>query len=81
MASDNDRFASYLRDLGCLLKENALESRRNRDTAGDDDKPYSLGHLMAYHEVVSLMQQQALAFGIDLEDICLADLEPESELI
>lgn len=71
----------YLRDLGALLKEKALEARRERDGASAEDRPYALGRLTAFHEVVSLMQQQAEAFGLDLEDVGLADVVPERDLL
>jgi hypothetical protein len=36
---------------------------------------------MAYHEIVSLIQQQAEAFGIPIEDIGLSDISPEKDLL
>jgi hypothetical protein len=36
---------------------------------------------MGYHEVVSLMLQQARAFGIDADDLGLVGLDPERDLI
>ena len=36
---------------------------------------------MAFHEVISLMQQQVQAFGIPLEDLGLDDIQPEKELL
>ena len=81
MVGDTERYGNYLRDLGRLIRENALEARKKRDAATGEDSSFALGRLTAYHEVVSLMQQQAEAFAIDFGDICLADLEPESDLI
>lgn len=40
-----------------------------------------LGRLMAYHEVISLMQQQARAFGVPLENLNLNDIDPERGLL
>jgi hypothetical protein len=45
------------------------------------DYNYSLGYLMAYHEVISLLQQQAVAFGISLESLGLHDIDPENDLL
>lgn len=72
---------NYLRDLGQLLKERAREARSEKDEAmGIDSYDYALGRLMALHEVVSLMQQQAEAFGLDLAALALDDISPERDL-
>jgi len=36
---------------------------------------------MGFHEVVSLMQEQAIAFGIPLDAIGLEGVEPERDLL
>lgn len=36
---------------------------------------------MAWHEIVSLMQQQAGAFGLTNEDVGLAGIDPERDLL
>lgn len=78
MASPADH---YLRDLGDLIKERAREAKREKDAASGTERfDYELGRLMALHEVVSLMQQQAEAFGIDLSAIALDDVSPEQDL-
>jgi hypothetical protein len=70
----------YIRDLGCMVKKAALDAKRSKDEAtGRAD--YELGRLMAFHEMVSLMQQQALAFGLAVEEICLEDIDPERDLL
>jgi hypothetical protein len=73
---------NYLEDLGCHIKELAIGAKRARDaTKEPEDRAYAIGRLMAFHEVVSLMQQQASAFGLQLTDLCLADIEPERDLL
>ena len=81
MSGQPDPTANYLRDLGHILRDHALRARAERDRAGDGDGGYALGRLMAYHEVISLMQNQAVAFGLKLEQLCLEDIEPETDLI
>lgn len=71
----------YLRDLGILLKEKALEAKEESGTAPEDERAFALGRLMAFHEVISLMQQQAHAFGITLEELGLDDIQPEKDLV
>ncbi|WP_214467820.1 hypothetical protein [Microbacterium flavescens] len=43
--------------------------------------PFEAGRLFAYVEVISLMQQQAVAFGIDLTELGLDDIDPERDLL
>lgn len=75
--------ANYLRDLGLKMKLRALEARRERDAApeGSEDRLFHSGRLMAFNEVISMMQQQAEAFGIPSTDLQLGDIEPDRDLI
>lgn len=67
----------YLRDLGCLIKELAVESKKDVATHHSD---FATGYMAGFHRVVSLMQQQAEAFGIPLIDIALDGFDPDDEL-
>ncbi|HNF97976.1 MAG TPA: hypothetical protein PK493_11810 [Pseudomonadota bacterium] len=71
----------FLRDLGTLLKEKALSARQDAAQGRAEDRDYKLGFLMAYHEVVSLVKQQADAFGIDVRALCLDDIDPDRDLL
>ena len=51
------------------------------DGAFISDYDYQRGRLMAYNEVVSLMQTQALVFGISLEAVNLAGIDPDNDLM
>jgi len=77
-----DTYENFLRDLGELLRDLALEARRDRDAArGSADESFRSGYLMAFHSVISLLRQQANAFEIPLEAIQLAELDPERDLL
>jgi hypothetical protein len=39
------------------------------------------GRLMACNEIISLMQQQAVAFGLSLEEISLDGIDPDNDLV
>jgi hypothetical protein len=66
----------YLRDLGYLVRERANEVRAEVERGeGSRDE------LMAYVWVVSLMQEQAVAFGIPLRDLCLDGIDPYADLL
>lgn len=78
-----DKHKDYLSDLGYLLKERAKSAKENRDkeVRGSEDYIFESGRLMAYYEVISLMQDQAKAFGIPLKDLRLEDIVPDRDFI
>lgn len=78
---DEDVCADYLRDLAFLLKEEALKAKRDKATAADEDALFVRGRALAYYEVVSLMQEQAKSFEIPLEEIRLAGINPDKDLL
>jgi hypothetical protein len=71
----------YVHDLSVLLKEKALEAKKESRSAPESERAFALGRLMAFHEVISLMQQQAQAFGIALEELGLDNIQPERDLV
>jgi hypothetical protein len=75
-----DKYQAYIGDLGYLVKEAAMRARENYEASREDDRQVNLGRLLAYHFVVGLMQQQAEAFGIPLEEIRLQDINPDRDL-
>jgi|FLYL01.1.fsa_nt_gi hypothetical protein len=73
---------NYLLDLVALILEDAREAKRERDAAKKkSDRDFHDGRLAAYREVISLMQNQAAAFGISLDSIGLNKIDPEKELV
>ncbi len=75
----NDTFKYYLYDLGFLVKNMAIEAKADKDRFLKDD--YRLGYLMALHDVVSLMKEQAIAFEIDEDLLSLKGINPDSDLL
>lgn len=72
----------YVRDLGLLIKEKAFDAKHAKESSvGTANHQFDLGRLMAFHEVISLMQQQAEAFGIPFEEIGLTDVDPDHVLL
>ena len=74
---DQQIFAGYLRDLGLMLREYAVEAKQRQVTAPG---PFADGYLSGFHRIVSLMQQQAEAFGLPPDAIGLAGIDPDTEL-
>ena len=78
---DDKKFEHYLFDLGRLVREYALAAVEERQKQEDSTSlEFYEGYILGFHRIVSLMQQQALAFGIELEDIQLEGLEPDRDL-
>jgi hypothetical protein len=69
----------YLRDLGSLIRELASKAR---DIAGaDPHDDYAQGQVFAYYEIVTVLLNQAAAFGLSPADIGLDGFDPERELL
>jgi len=75
---ENEKYKNYLYDLGFLLKEYALEAKRDFDQESDE---FNAGYVSCFHRVISLMQQQAEAFDIPVEEIGLNGVDADEDLI
>lgn len=75
---DSAVFQNYLRDLGVLVKEMALDAKVQAKGSGSD---FAVGYMAGFHRIVSLMQQQAEAFGLTLEDIGLVGIDADEDLV
>ena len=78
----SDVHKNYLFDLGYELKQDALDARRERDSApmGSEDRAFKSGRLLAFYEIISTMRNRAEGFGIPLSDLRLDDIEPDRDL-
>ena len=74
----NDTGMNYLRDLVRLIVQKAREAKKDRDSS---NSAYDIGRLMAYHDIVSLIQQQADAFNLSYDEIGLTRIDPERDLL
>jgi len=71
-------YASYLRDLGMLVKEYSYEAKNKYlDAKGTEGEDNATGYLLGFHRIVTLMQQQAAAFGISSAEVNLDDIQEE----
>ncbi len=79
--SRSDTYLDYLVATNELLLEFAREARGKLDaTRGTEEGEFNAGYVMGFHRVISLMQQQAEAFGIDLDVVGLKDIDPNRDL-
>jgi hypothetical protein len=70
--------ALYLHDLGFLVSEYAREAKTDLLKArGTDYESFAQGYFMGFHRLITLMQQQAVAFNIPLADVGLSEVEDE----
>jgi hypothetical protein len=74
---------NYLFDLGLELKQRAMKSRAAHDAAdpASRERAFCEGHLQAFLEVISLMQQLAEDFDIPASDLRVDDIDPYRDLI
>ena len=79
--SERSKYQLYLYDLGLLIKENALKVKDKAKTSEADDRKFLRGIVFGYAEVISLMQQEAQAFGIGLDELRLGDFDSERDLV
>jgi hypothetical protein len=77
---DRETYAYYLGDLGYLIREAGEQTKEEVASVEGEDKVFQQGRRMAYIEVLSLMQQQAEAFGIPLSEVCLDGIDPDNDL-
>ena len=78
---NNETYKHYIYDLGLLIKNDAIEIRNDLKASKFKNTDYDKGRLMAYCEVLSLMQHQADVFDIPLEDLRLENFDPENDLL
>ncbi len=73
----------YLRDLGFLIREAAVEARAQRELLHAEGKPdaFETGRAMAYYEVASLLAQQAQVFGLDPSMLAFNGFDPDRDLL
>ncbi len=78
----DDTYKNYLRDLGYLVREYASEAKLKQDQGrGTDGQDFADGYLMGFHRIATLMEQQAEAFGIPLEDLAFEGFRPNDTLL
>ena len=67
--------------LNDVVRELLDKARAAKTAATQSGTDYDKGRLYAYYEVVSLLSQQAEAFGLDVAAIGLSRIDPERDLL
>ncbi|PWB39075.1 MAG: hypothetical protein C3F02_00440 [Parcubacteria group bacterium] len=76
--NNSNKYLGFIADTFKLIKEDALESKNKLKK---ERNSFNEGNLLAYYSVVSILQQQAEAFEIDLKDISLDGIDAEKDLV
>ncbi len=77
------KYKLYLKDLGLILKERALKTKalKGLNSKGTEGFAFEAGRLMAFNEMLSIMQQQAKGFDIQLSELGLDEIDPDIDLV
>ncbi len=78
---EDEKYKNYIIDLISIIKKQAKEAKTEEDHPKEGCDSFNNGYLMAYHTVIEFMKNQTEVFKIDQEDIGLADIEPERDLL
>ncbi|MEW6609860.1 MAG: hypothetical protein AB1414_20850 [bacterium] len=81
MNVDGSKYKCYLFDLGFYIKERALKAKeeRNKEIPNTPGYEFQCGRIIAFNEVISIMQQCAKGFDIPLQDLNMKDIEPDRD--
>lgn len=77
----DEKFKGCLIDFISILKDWAIEAKKDADNplSGNDD--FNQGYLMAYCSILSLIKHEAWVFSIEQHELGLADINPEEDLL
>ncbi len=81
--TDHRQLAGYLLNIGDYIKTLALEARAERDglTRGTLEWEFQAGRVLAFIEVISILQQTAEGMSVPLKVLRLEGFDPERELL
>ncbi len=76
----DEKYLYYLQDLSRLIKKYAREAKADLDARKNENNDFYQGLLAAYYRIITLMQQQAGGFDIELSTLGLEDINPDVDL-
>jgi len=79
--SEKSKYQLYLYDLGLLIKEYALQAKARANEKTGEDRAFERGIVFGYMNVMGVIQDEARAFGIGLDELQLDGFDPERELL
>jgi|JI10StandDraft_1071094.scaffolds.fasta_scaffold23094_1 hypothetical protein len=64
-----------------MIKNQALESRREADNASKNQVDFFKGKIMGYYSIITLFKHQAFVFCIDQKELSLSEIDPQVDLL
>ncbi len=68
------KIQGYISDSITLLKNQAIEAKKEADNPKEGFENYNKGEWMAYYSLFFLLKRQASVFNIDEKDFGIADI-------
>ena len=79
---NKESLENYIQEISGLLKDYARQAKVDATQPKEgDSNDFNIGYLMAYHEVIAVMKNQAPFFDLTQDEINLADIEPDRDLL
>lgn len=78
----DETYKHYLHDVGLDIKVRALAAKQSllKTSTGTEEHSLQFGRVMAFNEVISILQQNAEGLGIPLHELRLDDIVPDRDL-
>ena len=78
----DNKLKKYILDICEMIKNQAIASKSPTNKYSEScDDVYNIGYLMAFHSVLSILKKEADIFEINQEDIGLANIDPDMDLL
>lgn len=71
MLTHDLRYIEFVRDVLISVHENIHELNERKNFADADERSYIEGKLLAYREMLAILQASAAAFGLPKEELGL----------
>jgi hypothetical protein len=78
-----EKYEAFLFDVGLEIKERARQAKQKRNSYGRGSEQHSVqvGRVLAFSEVLTILQETAEALNIPLSALRIEDIDPDSELL
>lgn len=71
MIKENSRYVEFLQDVLISIRENLRELNERKTFAASEELPHIEGKIMAYQEMLSILNMSATAFKLPKDEIGL----------
>ncbi len=78
---NNEKIKKAIIDTITLLIELAKKAKKDADNPKEGFEDYNKGVIMGYYSIITLLKHQAFVFCIDQEELGLAGIKPDIDLL